>query len=118
MKISRKLFIPLLFIGWMVVLTVFSLLPQGGVALREKWDKIAHFAAYFITALLFYRAFRTRLMRADIYAVLFAFCYGALLELVQWVVPHRVGSFKDLAANFFGVLFFFVLYRVLWGRYA
>jgi VanZ family protein len=117
MKISRKLFIPLLFIGWMVFLTVLSLLPNGGVALGTKWDKIAHFAAYFITALLFYRAFRNRLTRADIYAVLFAFCYGAILELVQWIVPHRVGSFKDLAANFFGVLFFFVLYRLLWGRY-
>jgi VanZ family protein len=117
MKRSRKLFIPLLFVGWMVFLTVFSLLPKGGVALGEKWDKIAHFAAYFITALLFYRSFLTRFKRADIYAVLFAFCYGAILELVQCIIPHRVGSFKDLAANFFGVLFFFVLYRILWGRY-
>jgi VanZ family protein len=101
----------------MVLLTVLSLLPQGGVAFGEKWDKITHFVAYFITALLFYRAFRSRFKRADIYAVLFAFCYGAILELAQLIIPHRVGSFKDLAANFFGVLFFFVLYRVLEGRY-
>ena len=117
MKISRKLFIPLLFIGWMVFLTVLSLFPYGGVDLGTKWDKLTHFAAYFITALLFYCAFRNRFKRTDIYAVFFAFCYGAILELVQWIVPHRVGSFKDLGANFFGVLFFFVLYRLLWGRY-
>ena len=117
MKISRKLFILLLFIGWMVLLTVLSLLPQTGVDLGTKWDKLTHFAAYFITALLFYRCFRNSLKRTDIYAVLFAFCYGALLELVQWIVPHRIGSFTDLGANFFGVVFFFVLYRLVWGRY-
>jgi VanZ family protein len=116
MERSRKLFILLFFIGWMVFLTVFSLLPRVGMASGEQWDKIIHFSAYFITSLLFYLTFRTRLKKADIYAVLFAFCYGAVLELVQWIVPHRVGSVKDLAANFSGVLFFFVLCRVLWGR--
>jgi len=116
MKISRKLFIPLLFVGWMILLTVLSLLPQGGVALGEKWDKIAHFVAYFITALLFYCAFRTRFKRTDIYAVFFAFCYGAILELAQLFIPNRVCSLKDLVANVSGVLFFFVLYRLLWGK--
>ena len=116
MKRSRKLFVIPIFVGWMVLLTVASLLPGGGVALGGKWDKIAHFGAYFLTSLLFYYAFRTRLERTDIYAVFFAFCYGALLELVQWVVPHRIGSLSDLAANFSGVFFFFVLYRLLWGK--
>jgi len=115
MKISRKLYI--LFIGWMVVLTIFSLIPRTGVDVGERGDKVAHFIAYFFTACLFYVSFRTRFKKTDIYAVLFAFCYGALIELVQCIVPHRVGSFEDLAANFSGVLFFFVLYRVLWGRY-
>ena len=97
----------------MVFLTVFSLLPRGGVALGEKWDKVAHFIAYFFTSLLFYQTFRTRFKKTDIYAVLFAFCYGAILELVQWIVPHRVGSLKDLVANCSGVLFFFILYRLM-----
>jgi VanZ family protein len=96
----------------MAFLTIASLLPQG-VDLGEKWDKVTHFIAYFFTALLFYGAFRTHLTKTDVYAVLFAFGYGAIIELVQCIVPHRVGSFKDLAANFFGVLFFFVLYRIL-----
>lgn len=100
----------------MFVLTLTSLLPAGGIALGEKWDKIAHFGAYFLTALLFYYAFRTRLERTDIYAVFFAFGYGVILELVQWIVPHRIASFSDLAANFSGVLFFFLLYRLLRGK--
>ena len=101
----------------MVLLTVASLLPGGGVGLGDKWDKIAHFGAYFLTSLLFYYAFRTRLEKTDIYAVFFAFCYGALLELVQLVVPHRVASLSDLIANFSGVIFFFLLYRFLRGSY-
>jgi VanZ family protein len=100
----------------MVFLTIFSLLPEVGMASGEQWDKITHFSAYFITALLFYLTFRTRLKKTDIYAVLFAFCYGVILELVQWIVPHRIGSVKDLAANFSGVLFFFVFCRVVWGK--
>lgn len=100
----------------MLFLTIMSLLPAGGVPLGEKWDKIAHFSAYFITSLLFYYAFRSRLERADIYAVFFAFGYGVILELAQLFVPGRVCSLKDLVANFSGVLFFFVLYRLLRGK--
>lgn len=116
MKRSRKLFVIPIFVGWMVLLTVASLLPGGGVALGGKWDKIAHFGAYFLTALLFYYAFRSRLERTDIYAVFFAFGYGVILELTQLFVPGRIFSLKDLVANFSGVAFFFVLYRLLWGK--
>ena len=117
MKRSRELFVLYMLFGWLVFLTVLSLLPAEGVALGDKWDKIAHFGAYFMTSLLFYYTFRFRFTRADIYAVLFACGYGAILELVQLIVPHRVGSVSDLIANFSGVSFFFFLYRFLRGSY-
>jgi VanZ family protein len=116
MKRSRKLFVIYIFVGWMVFVTIMSLIPEGGVALGEKGDKIAHFCAYFMTSLLFYYAFRSRFERADIYAVFFAFGYGVILELAQLLVPGRICSLKDLLANFSGVLFFFVLYRLLRGK--
>jgi len=114
MKIARTLYI--LFVVWVVLVTVGSLLPIEEVDLGQNRDKVAHFVAYFFTALLFYFAFRTRLKRTDIYAVLFATSYGALLELAQLFVPGRVCSLGDLVANLSGVLFFFVLYRILWGK--
>jgi VanZ family protein len=117
MKRSRKLFVLYMFVGWMVFLTLMSLLPAEGVAFGDKGDKIAHFGAYFMTSLLFYYAFRFRFTRADIYAVFFAFGYGVILEFVQLLVPHRVGSVSDLAANLSGVIFFFLLYRFLRGSY-
>jgi VanZ family protein len=116
MKISRTRKFFILFVGWMVFLTVFSLIPRVGVDVGERGDKVAHFIAYFITAFLSYLVFRTRFRSADIYAVLFAFGYGAVIELVQVFVPYRVGSFLDLVANFSGVLFFFLLYRFLLGK--
>ena len=116
MKRSRELFVLYFFLGWVVFLTVMSLLPAGGVALGEKWDKISHFGAYFFTSLLFYYAFRSRFKQTDIYAVFFAFGYGVILELAQLFVPGRIFSLKDLVANCSGVLFFFVLYRLLWGK--
>jgi len=97
-------------------LTIFSLIPLEGVDLGGQRDKIAHFIAYFFTAVLFYVAFRTRFKSADIYAVFFSFSYGALIELAQSLVPGRECSLGDLAANLSGVLFFFALYRVLWGK--
>jgi len=118
MKIARTLYI--LFVVWVVLVTIGSLLPATSfpswVDLGENRDKVAHFIAYFFTALLFYVAFRTRFKRTDIYAMLFASCYGALMELAQLFVPGRTCSLGDLAANLSGVLFFFVLYRILWGK--
>ncbi|MCJ7663839.1 MAG: VanZ family protein [Desulfobacterales bacterium] len=118
MKISRMLYI--LFVGWVSLVTIGSFLPSASfpswVDLGGNRDKVAHFAAYFVTSLLFYLTFRTRFKRTDIYAMFFAAGYGAILELAQLLMPGRDCSFGDLAANFSGVLFFFVLYRLLWGK--
>jgi VanZ family protein len=118
MKIAKTLYI--LFVGWMVIVTIGSLLPSTSVPswvdLGGNRDKIAHFVAYFVSALLFYLTFRTRLKAIDIYTVLLTSGYGALMELAQLLVPGRTCSFKDLVANLSGVLFFFILYRILWGK--
>ena len=116
MNISRTRKFYFLFIGWMVFLTVFSLVPRAGVDLGEQGDKVTHFIAYFITAFMFCVSFRARFQKADIYAVFFAFGYGAIIELVQAFLPYRDGSFLDLMANFSGVLFFFLLFRFLLGK--
>jgi len=110
----------ILFVIWMVLLTIGSFLPSTSfpswIDLGGDRDKVAHFVAYFGTSFLFYLTFRTRFKTIDIYAMLFSFGYGALIELAQLLVPGRVFSFKDLAANLSGVLFFFLLYRILWGK--
>ncbi len=118
MKMARTLYI--LFFIWMVLLTIGSFLPStdfpSWVDMGGNRDKVAHFVAYFITALLFYLAFRASLKKIDMYAVIFAAGYGAFMELAQLLVPGRTCSLGDLVANFSGVLFFFVLYRILWGK--
>ena len=119
MKMARALYI--LFVVWMVFVTICSLLPSTSfpssvVPLWGKIDKIGHFVAYFGASLLFYLTFRTRFKKIDIYAVLFASGYGALMELGQLFVPGRDCSLGDVAINFSGALFFFLLYRILWGK--
>jgi hypothetical protein len=118
MKISRTYH--LLFLGWTTLVTIGSLLPAASfpswVDLGGNRDKVAHFVAYFFTSLLFYLAFHARFKKSDLYAVFFSCSYGALLELAQLYVPGREFSFKDLIANFSGVLFFFILHRMLWGK--
>ncbi len=115
---ARMLYI--FFVVWVALVTIGSLLPATSfpswVDLGGNRDKVAHFVAYFFTALLFYLAFRMRFKRSDIYAMVFAAGYGALMELAQLLVPGRSCSPGDLVANFAGVLFFFVLYQILWGE--
>jgi len=118
MKISRIHYI--LFFGWIILVAIGSLLPATSfppwVDLGGNRDKVAHFFAYFITSFLFYLTFHTRFKKSDIYAVIFSCGYGAILEVAQMLVPGRECSFKDLIANFSGVLFFFILHRILWGK--
>jgi VanZ family protein len=117
MKISKILYI--LFVGWMVFVTICSLIPATYFPSRIplKIDKIGHFVAYFVASLLFYLTFRTRSKKSDVYAVLFATVYEVLMELGQLFVPSRDCSVGDMAINFSGALFFFLLlYRILWGK--
>jgi hypothetical protein len=122
MKIPRKLIV-LFFVGWMIFVTICSLLPSDDVVVLaerllpwDKLDKVGHFTAYFFAAFLFFFSFSTRFKWADIYAVLFASGYGAIMEIAQLFVPGRVGCIQDVAIDLSGALFFFALYRILWGK--
>jgi VanZ family protein len=108
----------ILFVEWMVFVTICSLIPAAYFPswIPLKIDKLGHFVAYFVASLLFYLTFRMRFNKSDIYAVLFATGYGVLMELGQLFSPGRDCSVGDMAINFSGALFFFLLYRILWGE--
>ena len=100
----------LLAYGALLLLT--SLLPSNRLPRIPDWsdlfspDKVAHFLAYGIFALLLSLDFRARYgKRAALYAILFAAAFGALIEVLQGVMNlGREMDAVDMVANSLGAL--------------
>lgn len=86
------------------VILVLSLIPTvpkllDGFSLA---DKVAHFIAYSVLGLLlFYAVERGKKTRALIIAGTLAFCYGALIEILQFFT-RRQPELWDLIVNLAG----------------
>ena len=81
-------------------------------------DKINHFGAYFILTLLLFNYYnKLELKNALMYALITAFSYGFVMELLQnFLTTSRMFDGYDLVANFFGAIiavFFMIFYRKL-----
>ncbi len=66
-------------------------------------DKLKHFGAYCVLALLWSYAFRQNGLRVSGWLWLALFALGASLEYVQWhFYPNRYFEFADMLANGIG----------------
>lgn len=72
----------------------------------EFEDKIVHFLAYAILCFLVFLSFSLqKINKSLIYAALFAFVFGIILEFIQGIMPHaRVSELLDVVANTLGIL--------------
>jgi len=71
-------------------------------------EEAIHFLEYGLLSFLFYRALRHHVRDVTIYftASFLVLFVGSIDEAIQWVVPDRVGSFRDVWINFLaGALF-------------
>ncbi len=89
---------------WAAVILVFSVtapLPGTGVIP----DKVVHFAAYAVLALLLRRGLLASSVPAPaVVAVLAAVALGALVEGIQSILPWRRAEWWDLGANTLGAV--------------
>ena len=102
----RLVYLPLI-IYWLVLFTATSIpvdrLPSVGLS-----DKINHFAAYFLLAVLLYltliyqRKSRLLFEKAPIATIVISLLYGAIDELHQIFIPGRSAEFMDWAADLLG----------------
>ena len=106
---------------WTAVLVVASLAPvTKSLFLFKGQDKVLHFFAYLLTALLACRtlqAFSFSLSKTIYISAIYAVSIGALLELMQrTVTASRHGDWLDFLANLIGAVCgcaIFCLYRKL-----
>jgi len=87
----------------MSVIAALSLWPQGVISDVHHLDKVGHFAAY--TALAFVPSLFARSTRHAIFIALVICTIGIGLEGAQALLPARIPSLLDLAANLSGGIF-------------
>ena len=68
-------------------------------------DKVLHFAIFFILSFCASNAFFWQKK----YTIIVLLFYGALIELIQDLLPYRASDLSDFLANTLGVLFYFLL---------
>ena len=92
-----------------IVLVIVSLinieeLPRVGFSFD---DKIIHFIAYFVLAVLwitYYKSYSIKRILGVVFLLMM--CLGIVLELIQHQLnPNRIYDFYDLLANCLGVIF-------------
>ncbi len=87
---------------YVAVVVVLSLMPLAADLLGQAADKLVHFAAYGIMALLGMPL--VNVGRSRLVMLLAIVAVGAVLEGMQLMLPYRDASALDLVANCLGAI--------------
>jgi len=111
--VTRRLY-QALFLALLIVCTALFAKEVKGVAqLFPHIDKVAHFGIFTVLAGIMHRAFKAPIW----FHLLLLTSYGAGIEIMQSILPHRQGSFPDFIADFLGIILYFSSYWV-WQKNA
>lgn len=94
----------------LAVLTL-ALLPPATPMPTTGWDKTNHLLAFSTLWVLGRQAYPARPGRL----IAGLLVYGALIELLQAMTPHRLADWSDLLADALGMALGWLLYRVARG---
>ncbi|QYJ69386.1 VanZ family protein [Flavobacterium litorale] len=98
-------------IAWTVFVTVLCLVSMESLGAVNSFnfpnkDKFGHLTFYFVFTILWYVYFRCRkikIKRAQILALLFAFAYGTIVEILQGLFTEaRQADVMDVVFNTLG----------------
>ncbi len=112
----KILFFRIAFVSWLVFITFSSLFSFSGMVKDSRFnipyaDKVVHFVFYFVLVFLGVLAVKQSIkVKSDtkntlVYAFLFAFFYGILMEFFQYFfTENRQGDILDVLANTLGAI--------------
>jgi VanZ family protein len=108
---KERLLLPVI---WFLTITWLS--TRGGISLPHfsliGTDKLGHAAAYGLFVWLLLVAYNERGKRYYYGVGIFAFAYGTLMEVVQYLFfPNRYFELDDMMANGFGAILGVVAYH-------
>ncbi len=107
---------------YMGLLVYFSSLPSNATSgLKPPMDKVLHFGAYGVLAVLFALWLPTVWKKAHpffafLIPFVFTVIFGMTDEWHQSFVPHRDSSWQDLLADVLGAFVFLIGYHVVFLR--
>lgn len=82
------------------VLLYLTLAPSQDLPKEHMWDKAEHASAWLVLAVIGLALWPARPRRI----AAFAFCLGALVEVLQWAMPFgRDGDVRDLLGDSVGI---------------
>jgi VanZ family protein len=82
------------------VLLYLTLAPGQDLPKEHMWDKAEHASAWFVLTAIGVAFWPARPRRV----AAFAFCLGALVEVLQWAMPFgRDGDVRDLVGDSVGI---------------
>jgi VanZ family protein len=85
-----------------IFISVVSLLPvkQPRQLTFPHVDKVEHFILYALFAYIVVNTFRLKkIHHASFLGIVYIFCVGAVLEVIQQFLPYRSFEFADMLAN-------------------
>ena len=91
----------------LTAITYLALAPAPMMPSITVWDKLNHFAAFFVLAGLCDYSFPGPSWRKRVF--IYLFLYGVALELIQWATEYRTVEYWDILANTVGLLSFLVI---------
>jgi len=87
------------FIAYTLLIIVLALLPLQ-VQTTEGGDKLQHWTAFFLWAILFRYSFKESYWGIFFYSLFL----GAFIEIAQYFLPYRTAEYGDFTADLFGAL--------------
>lgn len=99
-----------LFFIYLTIILYLAVTPQEVEVIKNSWDKLNHFAAFFVLYILLYFTFR----KLDIfYKSLISFAFGFFIESVQYFLPNREFSLFDILADIIGIILAILVLKTL-----
>ncbi|MBN2413602.1 VanZ family protein [candidate division KSB1 bacterium] len=106
-------------IVWALIIIALTSYPKLSVPDLgfDAMDKVAHFAVYFILAVLVTRAIvqdKTKINNHIFFkSLIINSCFALFDEVHQIPIPGRVGDIFDLSADILGILFALFAFKIL-----
>lgn len=104
MKLSLKhiIYFRILLCITLVAVTYLATTELEFTAVSSSYDKLNHFAAFLVLALLLDFSFPNSRFNTD--KILPLIAYGVGIEVIQHYLPHRMFSFFDVGADILGLV--------------
>jgi len=95
---------------YLTIILYLAVTPQELEVVKNSWDKLNHFVAFFVLYVLLTFTFR----KIDIFhRFIISLTFGFFIEIIQYLLPNREFSLLDILANGIGIVLGILVVEIL-----